>query len=170
MESLLIGVLLGIFTTIIVYILLNKKNKQLEEREAALSSKLDEKDEEINLLKDTITQLKIEKAQKQSSLENLQEQMEKLREDAAEKLKQNEEMLHKSENLIQNQINLVKEQMLNATQNLLKTRQEELSLANKQQIGAILDPLQSEIKLMRETVDKNKTSTMESTSALKTQI
>ena len=45
MESLLIGVLLGIFTTIIVYILLNKKNKQLEEREAALSSKLDEKDE-----------------------------------------------------------------------------------------------------------------------------
>lgn len=170
MESLLIGVLLGIFTTIIVYILLNKKNKQLEEREAALSSKLDEKDEEINLLKDTITQLKIEKAQKQSSLENLQEQMEKLREDAVEKLKQNEEMLHKSENLIQNQINLVKEQMLNATQNLLKTRQEELSLANKQQIGAILDPLQSEIKLMRETVDKNKTSTMESTSALKTQI
>lgn len=154
----------------VVYFMNMKKSKLQELREEELNKKIAEKEKEVNDLKEVITELKVEVAQKEATLQNMSLMAEAQHEEAKEKLKQNEEMLHRSEQLIQNQMNLVKEQMLNATQNYLKVREEELASANKQQLGAILDPLQSEIKLMRETVDKNKASTMESASALKTQI
>lgn len=65
---------------------------------------------------------------------------------------------------------LVKEQMKNTTADILKHRSEELSSANREQIGQIVNPLNEQLRLMKEAVDKNKMTQAETTSALRAQI
>ena len=68
------------------------------------------------------------------------------------------------------EMTLVKEQMQNATADILKHRSEELSSANREQIGQIVNPLNEQLRLMKEAVDKNKLTQAETTSALRAQI
>lgn len=53
------------------------------------------------------------------------------------------------------QLNLLREQMTTASEKILKSRSEELSQTNVQQLAAILNPLRTEITQMKETVDKS---------------
>lgn len=69
---------------------------------------------------------------------------------------------HEEEN--RQQMNLIKEQMNTASEKILKERAEQLSLANKEQLTGILNPLQTHIQQMREAVEKSdreQTATMQ---------
>ncbi len=53
------------------------------------------------------------------------------------------------------QMSLMREQMSNTSERILRERSEQLTATNKEQLSAILNPLKSEISLMKETVDKS---------------
>ena len=53
------------------------------------------------------------------------------------------------------QLHLLREQMTTTSEQILKSRSEELSQTNAQQLAAILNPLRSDITQMKETVDKS---------------
>lgn len=86
------------------------------------------------------------------------------------RLHEMEQSASRTETALQQQLALVREQMLNTTNEMLKNRQAELNAQNKDQIGAILSPLQSEIRQMKEAVDKSKEASNQTQSVLKTQI
>lgn len=57
---------------------------------------------------------------------------------------------------IDSQLQLIREQMQTTSEKILKTRQEELGVANVAQVSKIVDPLQQSLKLMREALDDSK--------------
>lgn len=58
------------------------------------------------------------------------------------------------EEQLQQQLALVKEQMTTASEKILHERAEQLSAKNREQLSTILNPLQNNIQLMREAVQK----------------
>ncbi len=71
---------------------------------------------------------------------------------------------------VEKQIELLKEQLENSASKVLKSRSEELSEINKEQLAQILNPLQMGIKQMQEAVEKNRLERTETMSHLKTAI
>lgn len=101
------------------------------------------------------------------------EQQRHERELAAEQQRRERELVaeqQRREKELAAEMALVKEQMKNTTADILKHRSEELSSANREQIGQIVNPLNEQLRLMKEAVDKNKLTQAETTSALRAQI
>ena len=61
-----------------------------------------------------------------------------------------------NEKQIKTQLDLIKEQMQTTSEKVLKMRQEELGVQNKEQVSKIIDPLQKSLKDMQEALDKTK--------------
>ena len=57
---------------------------------------------------------------------------------------------------VKSQLNLIREQMQTTSEKVLKMRQEELGVQNKEQVSKIIDPLQKSLKDMQEALDKTK--------------
>lgn len=55
---------------------------------------------------------------------------------------------------VENQLNLIKEQMLTTSERVLKARQEELGVANREEVSKIVDPLNQHFKLIKEQMAK----------------
>lgn len=58
--------------------------------------------------------------------------------------------------VMNSQMRLLREQMQTTSERILKTRQDELSAANVQQVSRIVDPLQESLRMMREALDDSK--------------
>ena len=61
-----------------------------------------------------------------------------------------------NEEQVKNQLDLIREQMQTTSEKVLKMRQEELGVQNKEQVSKIIDPLQKSLKDMQEALDKTK--------------
>ena len=61
-----------------------------------------------------------------------------------------------NEKQMKSQLDLIKEQMQTTSEKVLKMRQEELGVQNKEQVSKIIDPLQRSLKDMQEALDKTK--------------
>jgi DNA recombination protein RmuC len=61
-----------------------------------------------------------------------------------------------NEEQVKNQLDLIREQMQTTSEKVLKIRQEELGVQNKEQVSKIIDPLQKSLKDMQEALDKTK--------------
>ena len=57
---------------------------------------------------------------------------------------------------VEDQLALIKEQMRTTSEAVLKARQEELGMKNKEQVSSIVDPLQKSLKDMEEALNKSK--------------
>lgn len=57
--------------------------------------------------------------------------------------------------LLQQQSQLLREQLTTASERILRERSEQLTTTNREQMSVILNPLQQNIKLMQEAMDKN---------------
>ena len=57
---------------------------------------------------------------------------------------------------MKSQLELMKEQMQTTSEKVLKQRQEELGIQNKEQVSKIIDPLQRSLKDMQEALAKTK--------------
>ena len=71
-----------------------------------------------------------------------------------------------NEEQVKSQLTLIKEQMQTTSEKVLKLRQEELGLQNKEQVSKIIDPLQKSLKDMQEALDKTKTQQTEALTRL----
>ena len=60
------------------------------------------------------------------------------------------------EEQVKSQLDLIREQMQTTSEKVLKMRQEELGVQNKEQVSKIIDPLQKSLKDMQEALDKTK--------------
>ena len=65
-------------------------------------------------------------------------------------------MKQMNEEQVKSQLNLIREQMQTTSEKVLKMRQEELGVQNKEQVSKIIDPLQKSLKDMQEALDKTK--------------
>ena len=61
-----------------------------------------------------------------------------------------------TEEQVKSQLDLIREQMQTTSEKVLKMRQEELGVQNKEQVSKIIDPLQKSLKDMQEALDKTK--------------
>ena len=61
-----------------------------------------------------------------------------------------------TEEQVKSQLDLIREQMQTTSEKVLKQRQEELGVQNKEQVSKIIDPLQRSLKDMQEALDKTK--------------
>ena len=61
-----------------------------------------------------------------------------------------------NEEQVKSQLDLIREQMQTTSEKVLKMRQEELGVQNKEQVSKIIDPLQESLKDMQEALDKTK--------------
>lgn len=61
-----------------------------------------------------------------------------------------------NEEQVKSQLDLIREQMQTISEKVLKMRQEELGVQNKEQVSKIIDPLQKSLKDMQEALDKTK--------------
>ena len=61
-----------------------------------------------------------------------------------------------NEEQVKSQLDLIREQMQTTSEKVLKMRQEELGVQNKEQVSKIIDPLQKSLKDMQEALDKTK--------------
>ena len=61
-----------------------------------------------------------------------------------------------NEEQVKGQLDLIREQMQTTSEKVLKMRQEELGVQNKEQVSKIIDPLQKSLKDMQEALDKTK--------------
>ena len=61
-----------------------------------------------------------------------------------------------NEEQVKSQLDLIREQMQTTSEKVLKMRQEELGVQNKEQVSKIIDPLQRSLKDMQEALDKTK--------------
>lgn len=67
----------------------------------------------------------------------------------------NAEHRNNQQRQFEQQINLLKEQLQNSSERVLRERSEQLSATNREQLAAILQPLQSGLKQMQEAVEKS---------------
>ena len=65
-------------------------------------------------------------------------------------------MKQMNEEQVKSQLDLIREQMQTTSEKVLKMRQEELGVQNKEQVSKIIDPLQKSLKDMQEALDKTK--------------
>ena len=61
-----------------------------------------------------------------------------------------------NEEQVKSQLDLIREQMQTTSEKVLKERQDELGIQNKEQVSKIIDPLQKSLKDMQEALDKTK--------------
>ena len=61
-----------------------------------------------------------------------------------------------NEEQVKSQLDLSREQMQTTSEKILKQRQDELGVQNKEQVSKIIDPLQKSLKDMQEALDKTK--------------
>lgn len=149
--SIAAGLGVGIIIAVVVYI--------MQERTRSMQQQAYE--QQISDLKaEHSRQLAAEQQRREREL--AAEQQRRERELAAEQQRREKELAA--------EMALVKEQMKNTTADILKHRSEELSSANREQIGQIVNPLNEQLRLMKEAVDKNKMTQAETTSALRAQI
>lgn len=122
-------------------------------RSAALRTQRDEAAVRAQMLEQQIAEIK-ETAEtgKQELRTDYEQRLANLRQQHAEQL--NELRKQQTEQAAA-QAALVREQINNASQEILKERAKELSSTNEQQLGALLNPLQESLKLMREAVAKS---------------
>ena len=91
-------------------------------------------------------------------------QMKQAKDNYAQQLQQTKEahegqiavLKEMNEKQIKTQLDLIKEQMQTTSEKVLKMRQEELGVQNKEQVSKIIDPLQKSLKDMQEALDKTK--------------
>ncbi len=106
-----------------------------------------------------------QREQHQRQVEELKEQQRQQLEKAEAQYREALEQMHRQhEELTAKQMELIKEQMNTASEHILKERAEQLSVANKEQLAGILNPLQTHIQQMREAVEKSdreQTATMQ---------
>ncbi len=109
--------------------------------------------------------LTLQASQTQRYVDELKEQHQRQLEKAELQYKDALNQLHhQHEELTAKQMQLIKEQMNTASEHILKERAEQLSVANKEQLAGILNPLQTNIQQMREAVEKSdreQTATMQ---------
>lgn len=65
-------------------------------------------------------------------------------------------MRQMSKEQVDSQLNMIREQMQTTSEKVLKSRQEELSAVNNEQVSKIIDPLQQSLKMMREALNESK--------------
>lgn len=119
---------------------------QMEEQRIQMEAQMKEQRERMEeQLDDQEKQMDKQMAQQHEQMEL---QMEQQRELMDSQMKQQREHMEL-------QMKLVREQMNSVSEKVLKERSEELSANNREQLSAILNPLKSEIALMKETVDKS---------------
>ncbi len=80
-------------------------------------------------------------------------QLAQVKENAERQLEALREMNKKQ---VEDQLALIKEQMRTTSEDVLKVRQEELGLQNKEQVSKIIDPLQKSLKDMEEALQHSK--------------
>ena len=113
---------------------------------------------QINEMKDTYT------LQMKQAKEDFAQQLQQVKDDSAQQLQQTKEahegqiaaLKEMNEKQIKTQLDLIKEQMQTTSEKVLKMRQEELGVQNKEQVSKIIDPLQKSLKDMQEALDKTK--------------
>ena len=80
-------------------------------------------------------------------------QLKEVKENSEKQLATLREMNQKQ---VEDQLALIKEQMRTTSEAVLKARQEELGMKNKEQVSSIVDPLQKSLKDMEEAINKSK--------------
>lgn len=96
------------------------------------------------------------KAQQQQQVGELKMQYEqRISELKVQHQQQLAELKAQQQEQLEQQMQLVREQMNTASERILKERAEQLSVENKEQLATILNPLQSNIQMMREAVEKS---------------
>lgn len=85
--------------------------------------------------------------------DSFDKQLIQVKENAEKQLKALREM---NEKQVKGQLDLIKDQMRATSEEVLKARQEELGIQNKEQVSKIIDPLQQSLKDMKEALDKSK--------------
>ncbi|MGN0225948.1 MAG: DNA recombination protein RmuC [Prevotella sp.] len=80
-------------------------------------------------------------------------QLQEVKENSEKQLATLREMNQKQ---VEDQLALIKEQMRTTSEAVLKARQEELGMKNKEQVSSIVDPLQKSLKDMEEAINKSK--------------
>ena len=80
-------------------------------------------------------------------------QLAQVKENAEKQLEALREMNKKQ---VEDQLALIKEQMRTTSEDVLKARQEELGVQNKEQVSKIIDPLQQSLKDMKEALNNSK--------------
>lgn len=152
-SYLIIGLAIGLIVALIVWIVLHKK--------------ISASTTELNNCRQNLAVAQSIAEKEKEHYEFLLEQQEKERAKEREQYAQGKEEREKE---LGKQLNFVREQLQNATNELLKQREAELKNANKEQIGIILNPLQEEIRQMKEAVERNKESQTKTTSTLEQKI
>lgn len=101
-------------------------------------------------------------------------QIETMRTSFEQQLKQTKEAHQKqidalkemNEEQVKNQLDLIKEQMQTTSEKVLKLRQDELEVQNKEQVSKIIDPLQKSLKDMQDALDRTKSQQTEALNRL----
>ncbi len=107
----------------------------------------------------------------QESLNALAASGEKNRKDLEEQYNRNLELLQtRQRELMNEQMKFVTEKFRTASEEVLLKRQEQLSMANKEQLAAILNPLNANIAQMKEAVENSKLEQSKTMASLQTAI
>lgn len=135
---------------------------EMTEREnTRLSSEKQAADKALGELQDKLSAATAE----QTRLEERAQNMERLlKEQSALFEQQKKEQANNQKEMMRAQLNLISEKIATQSETVLKQRSEELSKVNREQLSSILDPLQNNIRQMKEAVEKSErehTTTME---------
>lgn len=114
-------------------------------------------EQQLTLVKeqmDTAARSLLQERTEQLTAQNrrLEEDNRRLKQESAERLAEQKAMYEKQ---MEQQMTLIKEQINTASEKILKERSEQLSIHNKEQLSAILNPLKDGITQMREVVEKS---------------
>lgn len=128
-----------------------------------LRHELAAKQTQANSLADERTSLMSKRDVLQSQLDTLQASVKTLKEDhdgrmadlKAHYQQQLAELHAQQKEQMDQQSKLIREQINSASEEILKKRSDELKTANKEQLGAILNPLHENLRQMREAVEKS---------------
>ncbi|MCM1079376.1 MAG: DNA recombination protein RmuC [Bacteroidales bacterium] len=117
--------------------------KQMEQQLSLLKEQMETASH--NLLKERTEQLTAQN-------KRIEEDNRRLKQESAERIAEQKAMYEKQ---MEQQITLIKEQINTASEKILKERSEQLSMHNKEQLSAILNPLKDGIIQMREVVERS---------------
>lgn len=188
--TILISVICLIIGTVVGYLAAHSRNAALttqtniqQERIEALRRRLQEHDTRIAQLTDERTTLLANREaletqaahlrealgeQRQQSLTLLQQTRQQYEQQLQQTRQQYEQLMQRAEQQQREaearQAQLIREQINTASENILKHRAEQLSADNQQQMATLLNPLQENLRQMREAVersDREHTTTME---------
>lgn len=166
--SLIIGLVVGLIVAFVVYLMLNRKLQDIRKKADDLEKDCAIKDGQADSIRQLLQRERdIHAEQIQSNERQYKEQIQGLKEQYETRLQEEKQ---NREQELQKQMSLVREQMQNATNEMLAKREQEFKESNQQQIGQILNPLQEEIKRMKEAVEKGKEANIAQATSLEKQI